>query len=162
MKWKELFDKWSMSYIRLNAGFAELEFSPKDPDRDAAWELYVELLTRITTQPLDDGDELTALDSVFSLFALTRQTLKQQGRHCAEFAKIAVIVLNQVVRPFTAKWHGASLANEFTLPKHRKEFRNELRELQEKLRHYSSLLADLAGVEDMTEVTNVQIGESES
>ena len=99
MKWKELFDKWSMSYIRLNAGFAELEFSPKDPDRDAAWEMYVELLTRITTQPLDDehGDEQTALDSVFSLFPLTRQTLKNQGRHCTVFAKITAIVLNQVV-----------------------------------------------------------------
>ncbi len=155
MKWKELFDKWSMSYIRLNAGFAELEFSPKDPDRDAAWELYVELLTRITTQPLDDehGDERTALDSVFSLFALTRQTLKVQGRHCTEFAKIAVIVLNQVVRPFTAKWHRASLAGEFNQPKHRDEFRNELRELRSKIVQYSKMLADLAGVEDMAEIT---------
>ena len=136
---------------------------PKDTDRDAAWELYVELLTRITTQPLDDehGDEKTALDSVYSLFGLTRQTLKHQGRHCTEFAKIAVIVLNQVVRPFTAKWHGDSLAGEFNQPKHRKEFRDELRELQEKLQHYSKLLAYLAGVEDMTEITNVKIGESE-
>ena len=154
MKWKELFDKWSMSYVRLNAGFAELEFSPKDPDRDAAWELYVELLTRITTQPLDDehGDERTALESVYSLFGLTRQTLKSQGRHCAEFAKLAVIVLNQVVRPFTAKWHGASLAGEFNQPKHREEFRRELRELQDKLRQYTKMLADLAGVEDMSEI----------
>lgn len=152
MKWKELFDRWGMNYIKLNAGFAELEFSPNDPDRDAAWELYVELLTRITTQVLDDehGDERTALDSVFSLFALTRQTLKNRGRHCTEFAKIAVIVLNQVVRPFTAKWHGASLAGEFNQPKQRAEFRLELKQLQEKLRHYSSLLADLAGAEDMT------------
>ena len=154
MKWKELFDHWSMSYIRLNAGFAELEFSPKDPDRDAAWELYVELLTRITTQPLDDehGDEKTALESVFSLFALTRQTLKNQGRHCTEFAKIAVVVLNQVVRPFTAKWHRASLAGEFNQPKYREEFRDELRELQTKLVQYSKMLADLAGVEDMADV----------
>ena len=88
---------------------------------------------------------------MYSLFALTRQTLKNQGRHYTEFAKIAVIVLNQVVRPFTAKWHGASLAGEFNQPKHRAEFRKELKELQEKLRHYSSLLADLAGVEDMTD-----------
>ena len=156
MKWKELFDRWSMSYIRLNAGFAELEFSPKDPDRDAAWELYVELLTRMTTQPLDDehGDEQTALDSVYSLFALTRQTLKNQGRHCTEFAKIAVIVLNQIVRPFTAKWHRASLAGEFNQQKHCDEFRIELRELQLKLVQYSKMLADLAGVEDMTNISD--------
>lgn len=142
-----------MTYIKLNAGFAEMEFSPKDPDRDAAWELYVELLTRITTQPLapDHGDEQTALESVYSLFGLTRQTLKSQGRHCTEFAKIAVIVLNQVIRPFTAKWHGALLAGEFNQPRHRQEFREELAELQVKLRQYSRMLADLAGVEDLTE-----------
>ena len=63
MKWKEWLDKWSMTSVKLSAGFAELEFSPKDPDRDAAWELYVELLTRISTQHLqpDHGDDKTAL-----------------------------------------------------------------------------------------------------
>ncbi|MDA8563901.1 hypothetical protein N9L06_05560 [Mariniblastus sp.] len=154
MKWKELFDQWSMSYIKLNAGFAELEFCPKDPDRDAAWEMYVELLTRITTQPLDPehGDEQTALESVYALFGLTRQTLKNRGRHCTEFAKIAIVVLNQVVRPFTAKWHRASLAGEFNQPKHREQFRKELTELQAKLSQYSRLLANLANVEDMTRI----------
>lgn len=109
-------------------------------------------MTRITIQPLDDehGDENTALDSVYSLFAPTRQTLKNQGRHCTEFAKIAVILLNQIVRPFTAKWHRASFAGEFNQPKHREEFRAELRELQAKLAQYSKMLADLAGVEDIT------------
>jgi hypothetical protein len=48
----------------------------RDPDGKAAWELYVELLTRIATQYLapDHRDEKTALDTIFKLFDLTRQT----------------------------------------------------------------------------------------
>ena len=155
MKWKELFDRWSMSHIKLNAGFAELQFSPNDPDRDAAWDLYVELLTRITTQPLpaEHGDEQTALNSVFKLFELTRQTLKKHGRHCTEFAKIAVIVLNQVVRPFTAKWHKESLAGAFKDSKKCDDFRSELTELQEELLNYTKMLAEIANVEDLTQIS---------
>jgi hypothetical protein len=82
MKWKEWLDRWSMTSLSINAGFLNMEWEPKDRDRDAAWELYVELLTRITTQHLqpDHGDEKTALDSIHALFNLTRQTLKHQGR----------------------------------------------------------------------------------
>ena len=44
----------------------EVELSFQDSDKDAAWELYVELLTRIVTQPLpqEAGDEQTALNSI--------------------------------------------------------------------------------------------------
>lgn len=154
MKFKELFDHWGLTGIRLNAGFAAMEFSPNDPDREAAWELYIELLTRVATQylPPDDGDEETALASIFSLFALTRETLKSKGRHCSEFAKVAIVVLNQVVRPFTAKWHKKSLAGDFRDPAACSEFRNELSDLQKQLRSYTKLLADMANVEDLTEL----------
>jgi hypothetical protein len=33
-----------------------MEWKPSDPDKAAARDLYVELLTRITTQPLPDED----------------------------------------------------------------------------------------------------------
>lgn len=152
MKWSDWFEKWNVVYLKLNTGFAEMEFAPKDADRDAAWELYVELLTRITTQKLepDHGDEKTALDSIYNLFALTRTTLKNQGRMSGEFAKIAIVVLNQVVRPFTAKWHRLSLAGAFDDQQQCATFRKELSELQAKLRTYSRMLADMAGVEDLT------------
>ena len=79
------------------------------------WALYIELLTRITTQPLptEHGDEETALDSVYSLFEITRAVIKEHGRDCINFTKIAIVVLNQVVRPFTAKWHRKNLAGDF-------------------------------------------------
>jgi methylmalonyl-CoA mutase N-terminal domain/subunit len=129
-----------------------MEFAPKDADRDAAWELYIELLTRITTQKLEPehGDEKTALDSVYNLFALTRGTLRNQGRMSGEFAKIAIVMLNQVVRPFTAKWHKLSIAGAFDDEQQCRQFRNELSELQAKLRTYTKMLADMAGVEDLT------------
>lgn len=152
MNWKEWLLKWNVTYLKLNAVFAELEFAPKDSDRDAAWELYIELLTRITTQPLhaEHGDEQTALNSVYKLFELTRDTLKRQGRQCGEFAKLAIVVLNQVVRPFTAKWHRLSIAGAFDGDAQCLEFRAELAELQARLRTYSKMLADMAGVEDLT------------
>ena len=141
-----------MSSLKINLHFLEMEIEPNDSDRDAAWDLYVELLTRITTQPLleQEGDEAAALASVHSLFALTRETLKKHGKGCREFAKLAVVVLNQIVRPFTAKWHRLSLTGAFQKKPSRSEFRRELSAIQEKLRCYTQMLAELAGVEDLT------------
>ena len=39
-----------------------------------------------------------------------------RGRGTIEFSKIAIPVLNQVVRPFTARWHRESLAGAFDDP----------------------------------------------
>jgi hypothetical protein len=154
MKWKEWLEKWSMTSLKINAHFLEMEWKPDDVDKDAAWELYVELLTRVTTQYLspDDGDEKTALDSVHQLFELTRDITKRKGRHCINFTKIAIVVLNQIIRPFTAKWHGLSLQGAFGQPERRAQFRKELSALQEVLRTYTKMLADMAQVEDLTEL----------
>ncbi len=140
--------------IKLNLGFLTTEWSPNDQDKQCAWELYVELLTRITTQSLDpaDGDEKTALDSVYSLFPTTREILKSNGRHCKEFTRLSVVVLNQIVRPFTAKWHKLSLEKAFEKPEQCQLFRQELAELQVLLQRYTQLLANMAGVEDLTRI----------
>lgn len=154
MKWKEWLEKWSMTSLKIKTPFLETDWQPKDPDRDAAWELYVELLTRITTQPLmeEHGDEATALESIHKLFDLSRGVIKRHGRLCIEFSKIAIVILNQRIRPFTAKWHKLLLANAFDDAKQRVQFRQELAELQETLKLYSKMLADMAGVEDLTEL----------
>ena len=123
-----------------------------DNNRKAAWDLYVEMETRITTQPLHPkhGDEKTALDSVYSLFQTTREILLAQGPDCVVFAKIAIEILNQKVRPFTAKWHRKSLKGAFDKPDECTKFRVELETLQEVLRAYTRTLAVLAGIEDIT------------
>ena len=132
-------------------------FKPQEADKDAAWDLYVELLTRITTQPLpkEHGDEQTALDSVFALFKITREVLKQHGRDAEEFSKIAIVVLNQVIRPFTAKWHKESIAGAFDDKEKCNEFRDELEQLQRLLVLYTRMLSDMAGVEDLTKLEDV-------
>lgn len=154
MKWGKWLDNWGMTSLKINAKFLEMELKPENADRDAAWELYIELLTRITTQTLGekDGDEKTALDSIYSLFAITRATIKSRGRKCIEFTKLAVVVLNQIIRPFTAKWHKISIEGGFNDKEICKNFRSELEKLQELLRIYTKMLADMAGVEDLTEL----------
>jgi hypothetical protein len=152
MKWKKWLDNWDMTSLKISTGFLNMEWKPQDEDKAAAWAMYIELLTRITTQPLaeDHGDEQAALTSVYNLFPLTREIIKTNGRHCIEFTKIAIVVLNQIVRPFTAKWHQKSLAGAFKKPAERKQFRQELAVLQGQLRQYTKMLADMAGVEDLT------------
>jgi hypothetical protein len=158
VKLGEWLDQWSLSGLKINAGFLSADFQPNDVDADAAWELYVELLTRVTTQALSDraGTEDAALASVHSLFKTTRDILKTPGRrHASSFAKLAIVVLNQKVRPFTAKWHLRSVAGAFKpesadYAKERAEFRDELRALQQVLTHYGAALANVAGVEDLT------------
>jgi len=154
MKFKEWLEAWGMTSLKINVKFLEMEFKPNDYDKNAAWELYIELLTRISTQHLnpEHGSERTALESIYTLFGLTREVIKQQGRHCIEFTKIAVIILNQIIRPFTAKWHRLSIQNAFENPEQCKTFRNELTLLQSNLSKYTKMLADMAGVEDLTQL----------
>ena len=152
MKFADFFSKWKLSSIKLNIKFAEIEFTSTEEDQQAAWELYVELLTRVTTQVLKDTDgcEKIALASVYSIFPTTRNILKEKGKNAQTFTKIAIVVLNQIIRPFTAKWHGLSEEGAFGDSTKCSEFRKELKSLQVDLVHYSQLLADLAGVEDLT------------
>lgn len=154
MKIKDLFEKWGLKGIKIKTPILEMDWTPSDVDKDAAWDLYVELLTRITTQELPDehGVEVTALESVYSLFEITRETLKHHGRAAVDFSRIAIVVLNQVVRPFTAKWHKLMKNNAFDDIDQCNKFREDLSMLQIQLRSYTKLLADLADVEDLTDI----------
>jgi hypothetical protein len=157
VKRRDFLEKWGLAGLKIKLGFLEGDFLPSDPDRAAAWELYIELLTRITTQYLapEDGDEKTALDSVHAIFPLTREILRRHGSGSGEFAKLAIPVLNQIVRPFTARWHRLSLADAFKDPERCREFRDELAALQPQLRNYTRALAAMAQVEDLTTLEDV-------
>ena len=78
MKWEKWLEKWDMTSLKIKTPFLDMEWKPQNEDKAAAWELYIELLTRITTQPLEqeDGDEEIALKSVYSIFPLTREVIK--------------------------------------------------------------------------------------
>ena len=157
MKLDEIFRKFQFSKVKLGPRWLNMEIDFRPDDQDAAWELYVEMLTRIVTQPLPAGagDEKTALDSVYSLFPTTREILYRHGRKAVQFSKIAIPILNQVVRPFAAKWHKEALAGAFGDAAKRSEFREELGALQEDLLNYNRLLAEIADVEDLTDLEGV-------
>lgn len=149
-----LFKNFHLEKVRLNLKAVQFEVSFQEADKDAAWDLYVEMLTRIVTQPLplEAGDEQAALESVYSLAPATREILRHHGRASIQFSKVAVPVLNQIIRPFTAKWHRESLAGAFDHETKRMRFREELEGLQVELRNYNRMLAEIASVEDLTDL----------
>ena len=149
-----LLRNFQLEKVRLGPAWANVEVSFDQSDQDAAWELYVELLLRVVTQPLppEGGDEATALNSVYALFPVTREILLRRGRSAISFSKVAIPVMNQVVRPFTTKWHPLSLTGALSDPAKRTEFRRDLEALQGDLRNYNRLLAQIAGVEDLTDL----------
>ncbi len=125
----------------------------------------MELVTRIAIQPLgaEHGLLREALDSLYTLFARTREILQDAGPQVAvkgesSLGFIAIRVLNEGIRPFTAKWHPLLLAHEEQRPEgisqydHEQqwrqagEMRTELAELQENLEVYAEALAKIAGV----------------
>ncbi len=153
-KFGDVLQKYGFTNLKVDALILKADWNLKNSDKSAAWWLYVEMITRITTQPLEDGNEQNALDSIGSLFEITREILKKH-EGCTEFYKIAIIVLNQIIRPFTTKWHTLSLRGAFQRPDECKEFRSELEELQKKLRKYTKMLAGMAGVEDLTSLEDL-------
>jgi hypothetical protein len=134
----------------------------------AAWDMYVELITRISVQPLDAHDGLLreALNSLYALFGETRRILRQQGPEVARplpgsevtFAVLAVTILNQVLRPLLARWHPLLEAWEVSRPAdrsprdhevawpHYAALRGEIEAVRVKMLEYADLLAKVAGV----------------
>ena len=154
MNLANLFKNFQLERVSFNLKAVQLEVSFQQADKDAAWDLYVEMLTRIVTQPLplESGDEQASLESVYSLVPTTRDILRHHGRAAIQFSKVAVPVLNQIIRPFTAKWHRESLTGAFDDESKRRLFREELEGLQTELRNYSRMLAEIASVEDLTDL----------
>lgn len=154
IKFIDWLKKWKLDSLKINAKFLEVTLKFTDKDKIAAWDMYIELITRSTTQFLipDQGDEKRALESIWEVFTLSREVIKRNGPECINFAKIAIIVLNQVIRPFTTKWHKLALEGAFLENKKCKDFRKELQDLQLYLRKYTQMLAAMAEVEDITDI----------
>lgn len=153
----------------LNLGWLfDSNENPGDEDKAVAWEVYVELRTRITTQPLHflDGDEATALTSVFNLFAPSRELLKKDGRKGHRTSAFIEAVLNHVIRPFTAKWHRRKLAGDLARDDATREFRAELQQLRPRLEQVGRVLHAIAcgefPAEDTTEAQEDQPAPSPS
>jgi len=141
------------------------EWECKGEECRAAWSLYVELVTRVAIEPLGDEKGLLreALSSLYSLFASTRQILREAGPDVGASSKsvggIAIGVLNRGLRPFLAEWHPRLVNWESqraaeTCPKEHEDhwpdapkLRQALHELQSELQKYARALEVIVGLE---------------
>src|SRR5678815_2097102 len=88
--------------LRRHVRESRIRFMPS-----AALRLWIELETRIASQKLHyrSGSEETAASSIYGLFNTVRQLLGESTPG-SPFAEITLAMLNDVIRPFTARWHG--------------------------------------------------------
>lgn len=148
----------------------------------AAWEMYVELITRISVEPLaaDEGLLREALSSLYSLFGETRRILRQHGPGVARplpgselsFGVLAVTILNRILRPLLARWHPLLHAWEASRPPDRSPrdhetawpqsaaLRNQLEAVRIEMLAYADLLAKVAGIRALHGTTSAALREN--
>jgi len=165
--------KLSSTKFKVNLGFLSVEtnWEIDEIQKQAAWEMYVELATRISTVKLQKGEGLLreALSSLHSLFLTTREILKKYGPSIATpgepndttFGHLAIGILNKVLRPTLAKWHPELLDWEQQKPTNKSvtehegawefddKLREELNDIREKLIEYANVLGEVAGVSNL-------------
>jgi len=147
-------------------------WTPNRHEKKAAWEMYVELITRISVEEMRGGEGILreSLDSLYSIFESTREILKKYGPGIAEpkkknevsFGFLSVVILNRVLRPFLTKWHPvleeyeSRRAENASVKEHEdkwelnSQMRTEMGEVRKVLVQYSNNLAKIAGVPPLT------------
>lgn len=148
------------------------KWAPDAAESSAAWEVLVELCTRVTLVPVTDGQGSLreVLDSLRAMFQLVRDLLKKYGPDVAasriedstiSFGYLSVALLNGSVRPFLTKWHTELRVHEESRPAGTGvfewerawplagEMRRELSEVQASIRLYAGLLARASGGESL-------------
>ena len=118
---------------------------PIDPDKGAAHEFLSELNTRIATQllPYQYGVEARALESLWELFGHARAAMKKYPG-CKVFAEAVTKMLNEDLRPVTAKWHRAHELGILNSQDGADEFRGDLAAIQQRLQEFAKRLEVMA------------------
>ena len=150
--------------VGLPFGLGQLEFVPDETQQHAAWELYIELSTRVAIHPLkpDEGFIREAITSLYKIVEATRRILRDAGPTVAKgphsFGPVAIEVIVKGIRPFLSKWHPLLYDFEHSRQvdvealEHERawdrapEFFSDLAELQKQMQIYSEALARISGV----------------
>ncbi len=144
--------------------FSDLTFIVDDTNRRVAWSLFIETITRISTQPLkaEQGFLIEALNSLYSLFQITRDLLKSMepskniDRDQTTVEMFAISMLNDELRPFLSKWH--PLLTKFISKNPDKldiewelnlECRQELEQIRLRIKNYAMGFGELAEVKNL-------------
>ena len=142
-------------------------WEPDESEVSAAWELYVEIVTRVPigSYSRNGGSILESLSSIYSLFETTRGVLRTHGPSVARskngtnlsFGYLAVSMLNIVLRPFLTMWHPQLRdwqrknpnLDEHAWPRNQ-DYWDALEVLGDQLRQYAELFAEVAEVPELT------------
>ncbi|KUL25480.1 tetratricopeptide repeat protein [Streptomyces regalis] len=141
---------------------------PGPVERAAAFDLQVELVTRVGVQPLapDQGSLREALTSMHALFGTTREVLHRVAAETSAPLSpphIAATLANEHLRPFLSTWHPALQQHEAKRPdgtsptehehawERAAEMRADLDRLRLPLTRIATRLAELSGVDLLTE-----------
>jgi len=160
--------------VNFGAGLLNVKgaWEADESEIKAAWELYVELCTRITVAKLAPGEGLLreALISHYNLFNITREILRKYGPSVATpkgkdkdlcFGFLAVSLLNTVIRLVLAKYHPLLQDHEnkkdpncSTLEHeqqwgHYQELRDKLEEVRKVAVGFANCLAEVADVKSL-------------
>ncbi len=149
-------------------------WEPSDDEKKAAWEIYIELVTRISVVALDDKGILReALSSLYSLFHLMRTILRSCSPTIAQQPQNAQIslcylgmrMLNITLRPLLSKWHPLLKDYEDKRPisigiltyeqqwEKSVELRQEIAFTRKALIDYANTFARIAGVSSLIDDT---------
>ncbi|MEV5489463.1 hypothetical protein AB0L47_15870 [Streptomyces bobili] len=150
-----------LTEVQLTLPGSVMVFTANTDMRQAALRMFFQASTRVATRPLDDGSGnlREALTSLKTLFDLYREPL-ESGAAPPPPAKgdsvheLVLDILNFELAPFLAKWHPRlsaweaahqDEADEAAWPENA-DFREDLKDLQRRLRPYVIGLGNIAGV----------------
>ncbi|WP_328768637.1 hypothetical protein [Streptomyces sp. NBC_00286] len=142
---------------------------PGPVERAAAFDLQIELVTRVGVQPLapDQGSLREALTSLHVLFSTTREVLHRVAAETAAglvLPHIAATLANEHLRPFLSYWHPALQQHEARRPDgtsptahehtwdRAAEMRTDLDRLRLPLTRIAARLAELSSVDLLAEL----------
>ncbi|MET7638088.1 hypothetical protein [Streptomyces sp. NPDC005438] len=151
-----------LTEVRLVLLGNEMSFTTKTDMRQAAQRMFFQAATRVATRPLDDGSGnlREALTSLKILFDLYREPLEGHATppppaRGDSVYELALDMLNFELAPFLSRWHPRLREFEEHHPERDESewpenaaFREELRQLQARLRPYVVGLGEIAGIRD--------------
>jgi len=151
--------------VKVSFGpFIETTLEPTTQEADAAWHLFIELSTRITTQPFntESGHLRDAFSSLYSVLQTAREVLKSVGPSKSNqdmtFPSISLLLITDHIAPFLTKWHELLAEHEETRSQKESMLSHEkkwilrdaciadLQALQETSLRYTALFAEISGV----------------
>lgn len=108
--WQSWLDQWGLNNVEppvLDVSRTREFWSPTSADRALAWDVYVELITRVAVNAVDEGsgNSRALLESIVRLFGVSRESMKRHGVKSANAAVLITSFLNKRIRDFTSRWH---------------------------------------------------------